>query len=132
MHVRDPDRAVLAIVEGAHHGVLPDDPEATLPEVCYNFWPPKCCELSRNRHRIPIAISSPTGRGYRASRAMIVAQWAAGFCAVATSTHLASIAIAGLRCRRRNAPHGMSSPAPPVTVLRPVCGTEPFVRETLG
>src|SRR5712692_5175715 len=62
---------------------------------------------------------------------MILAQWAAGFCAVVTSIHLASIAIAGLRCRR-NAPRAMPSPTPPVTVLRPVCGTERFATETLG
>jgi ceramide glucosyltransferase len=63
---------------------------------------------------------------------MILAQWAAGFCAVVTSIHLASIAIAGFRCRRHNPSHAMPIPAPPVTLLRPVCGTEPFVRETLG
>src|SRR6266446_186388 len=63
---------------------------------------------------------------------MILAQWAAGFCAVATSIPLASIAIAGHRCRRRNAPPAMPRPAPPVTVLRPVCGIEPFVGETLS
>jgi ceramide glucosyltransferase len=63
---------------------------------------------------------------------MILAQWAAGFCAVVTSIHLASIAIAGFRCRRRNSPSAMPSPAQPVTLLRPVCGTEPFVGETLG
>jgi len=63
---------------------------------------------------------------------MILAQWAAGFCAVATSIHLATIAIAGLRCRCRNSPRAVPSPAPPVTVLRPVCGTEPFVGEALS
>ena len=63
---------------------------------------------------------------------MILAQWAAGFFAVATSIQLASIAIAWFRCRRRAAPSAMPSPAPPVTLLRPVCGTEAFISETLG
>ena len=63
---------------------------------------------------------------------MVFAHWAAGFCAVATSVNLVSIAIAGHRCRRRDSPPATPSPAPPVTLVRPVCGIEPFVRETLG
>ena len=63
---------------------------------------------------------------------MILAHWAAGFCAVATSVQLASTAIAQYRCRRRNAPHPLPNPVPPVTLLRPVCGIERFVTETLG
>jgi len=62
---------------------------------------------------------------------MIVAQWTAGFCAMAISIHLATVAIAWFRCRRRDAPSPISG-APPITLLRPVCGTEPFVAETLG
>ena len=62
---------------------------------------------------------------------MIVAQWTAGFCAMAISIHLATVAIAWFRCRRRDAPSPISG-APPITLLRSVCGTEPFVAETLG
>ncbi len=63
---------------------------------------------------------------------MVLAYWAAGFCAVATSIQLASIGVAWVRCGRRTSPSAMPNPAPPVTLLRPVCGLEPFVRETLG
>jgi len=63
---------------------------------------------------------------------MTLAQWAAGFCALATSIHLASVTIAAFRCRRRNGPYAVSSRAPPVTLIRPVCGIETFVKETLG
>src|SRR5260370_19313748 len=89
-------------------------------------------ELSRNRHQTLVAIPSPIPRAYRASRTMILAEWTAGFCAVLTSIHLASIAIAWFRCRRRDAPCPMPGAAPAVTVLRPVCGTEEFIGETLG
>src|SRR5216684_7716915 len=103
MHVRYPDRAVLAIVEVAHHGVLCGGSCGGLYQKYVTiFCHPDLVttpSLSRNRHETPVAISTPTSRGYRASDAMILAQWAAGFCAVATSIHLASIAITGLRCR---------------------------------
>ena len=61
---------------------------------------------------------------------MIVAQWAAGFWAVATGVQVATVAIAWIRCRHRERPSLPS--APPVTLLRPVCGIEPFAGETLG
>lgn len=54
-----------------------------------------------------------------------------GFCAILTLLHLASVAIAAWRCRRR--PTAVLAPANavPVTLLRPVCGIDPFARETL-
>ncbi|HEV8680126.1 MAG TPA: ceramide glucosyltransferase, partial [Stellaceae bacterium] len=63
---------------------------------------------------------------------MIFALWAAGFCAVAAGLHLATVAIASCRCRRRVPGPATSGPTPAVTVLRPVCGAEPFAGETLG
>ena len=62
---------------------------------------------------------------------MIFAHWALGFCAVATSIHLASIAVALCRCRRRPRDAAPSRP-PGITLLRPVCGLEPFIAETLA
>lgn len=59
------------------------------------------------------------------------------FTALATGVHLASVLIAVRRCgRHRSGPaaaHGQRTPAwPPVTLLRPVCGIEPFSTETLA
>ena len=62
---------------------------------------------------------------------MTLANFAAAFCALATFVHLVTIAIAAWRCRpaHRESPPGE---LPPVSLLRPVCGVEPFAMETLG
>jgi ceramide glucosyltransferase len=55
---------------------------------------------------------------------------AAAFCGVTVFIHLASIMVAGVRCRPVRAiapPAGM----PPMTIVRPVCGLENFLDETL-
>ena len=57
---------------------------------------------------------------------------AVGFCAAATLVHLASVAVASFRCRRRRARPSATSEIPAVTVLRPVCGIENFLTETLA
>jgi ceramide glucosyltransferase len=62
----------------------------------------------------------------------MLADCAAVFCAIAISVHLVSIGIASVRCRRRDVPDPAPRPSPGVTLLRPVCGTEPFSAETLG
>jgi ceramide glucosyltransferase len=62
---------------------------------------------------------------------MILANWAAGFCGVATACHLCGIAIAGARIGRQR-PHRADSHQPPVTLLRPVCGIDNFAQETLA
>jgi ceramide glucosyltransferase len=54
------------------------------------------------------------------------------FCLVAVVLHLVSIALAAGRVYRRRQPLAASSDAPPVSVIRPVCGIEAFSRETLG
>jgi ceramide glucosyltransferase len=62
---------------------------------------------------------------------MTAAIWtAAAFCGVTVFIHLVSIVVAGLRCRPADA---VAAPAgtPPMTIVRPVCGLENFLDETL-
>jgi ceramide glucosyltransferase len=55
---------------------------------------------------------------------------AAGFCLFALAAHLASIAVALIRCRPRpNQPAMPGSPA--VSIIRPLCGIDNFGEETL-
>ncbi len=54
------------------------------------------------------------------------------FAAVCGGFHLASIALAYPRCRRSGATRVRPDLRPPVTIVRPICGLEPFSRETLG
>jgi ceramide glucosyltransferase len=63
---------------------------------------------------------------------MVLAHWAAGFCIFATSLQVLSTAIAAFRCRARSHPLPPAADAPPVTIVRPVCGVDNFARETLG
>jgi ceramide glucosyltransferase len=63
---------------------------------------------------------------------MLLADCAMGFCTLATGVHLGSVAIAARRCRQRPSPAVPADPAPPVTLLRPVCGIEAFSAETLA
>jgi ceramide glucosyltransferase len=56
---------------------------------------------------------------------------AATFCGVAISLHIASILAAAVRCRTRGAHEPPPPGAPPVTLIRPVCGLDNFVEETL-
>jgi len=58
--------------------------------------------------------------------------WAAIYCTVASVTHLVSVGIAIFRCRRRDAASRAAVGSPPVTLLRPICGVEPFCADTLG
>ena len=60
---------------------------------------------------------------------MFLETLASSFCAAATGVHLASVLVAVRRCRRA----GPAKPAlPAVSLLRPVCGAENFLAETLG
>jgi ceramide glucosyltransferase len=63
---------------------------------------------------------------------MAAANWAAGFCILATSLQVISTAIAAIRCRARSEP--LPPPEDPalVTIVRPVCGVDNYARETLG
>ncbi|MGO8917694.1 MAG: ceramide glucosyltransferase [Stellaceae bacterium] len=61
-----------------------------------------------------------------------LAACAVGFCLLAICAHLTSIAIAARRCRRRRWPLACPTDAPPVSLVRPVCGLDNFAEETLG
>jgi ceramide glucosyltransferase len=59
------------------------------------------------------------------------------FCLVFTFVHLASVLIAALRCRRSSPSSGLNpisvgTKGPGVTLIRPVCGIDNFVSETLA
>ncbi len=54
------------------------------------------------------------------------------FCLLALALHFLSIALAARRVRLRRRALPVPADAPPVTVIRPVCGIEAFSRETLG
>jgi len=56
---------------------------------------------------------------------------AAAFCGVTSFLHLASVIVAIVRCRPAP-PHAPSPDAPPVTIVRPVCGVDNFVEDTLA
>jgi len=54
------------------------------------------------------------------------------FCLFALALHFLSIGLAARRVRMRHRAMPVPADAPPVTVIRPVCGIEAFSRETLG
>jgi ceramide glucosyltransferase len=54
------------------------------------------------------------------------------FCLFAVALHFLSISLAARRVRMRRRAMPAPADAPPVTVIRPVCGIEAFSRETLG
>jgi ceramide glucosyltransferase len=56
----------------------------------------------------------------------------AGFCIFALALHFLSIALAARRVRMRRRAMPVPGEAPPVTIIRPVCGIESFSRETLS
>jgi ceramide glucosyltransferase len=64
--------------------------------------------------------------------AMGLTSLAGGFCIFATSLQLLSIAIVAVRCRRRTRHLPPPDNAPPVTLVRPICGIDNCARETLG
>src|SRR5258705_440595 len=63
---------------------------------------------------------------------MSLASWAAGFCIIMTTVQLVSVAIVAITCRRRTRHLSPPADAPPVTLLRPVCGVDNCADETLG
>jgi ceramide glucosyltransferase len=63
---------------------------------------------------------------------MTIAIWAAAvFCGLATIIQIATVTIAIIRCRARSMPLAPPADAPPVTIIRPVCGIDNFVETTL-
>ncbi|WP_131116262.1 ceramide glucosyltransferase [Lichenihabitans psoromatis] len=63
---------------------------------------------------------------------MTVAQCAAGFCFIMTTVQVVSTTIARYRCPERKTPLAAPADAPPVSIVRPVCGLENYAEETLG
>src|ERR1700730_14667252 len=82
--------------------------------------------------------SSTVGRGSLAKRSsnhgrqpMLLTNLTAGFCVITTGAHLATVAVAGWRCGRSK--RAIRPPAvPAISLLRPVCGDENLLAETLG
>jgi ceramide glucosyltransferase len=62
---------------------------------------------------------------------MTIALCAAGYSIAATSAHLLSIALAARKCRRPGPPRAPAEDAPPVSIVQPLCGLEPFTDRTL-
>src|SRR5438552_12284825 len=63
---------------------------------------------------------------------MTIAIWAAeAFCILTTTVHLTSTTIAVLRCRPIAAGSPARHGAPGVSLVRPVCGIDNFIEETL-
>lgn len=56
---------------------------------------------------------------------------AAGFCALATLVHLLTTLLAVWRCRVPRRPLPAPADAPPISLVRPVCGIETFSEATL-
>lgn len=56
----------------------------------------------------------------------------AAFAAAATAIHIVTTAIAVWRCRPSDEPIAARADMPPVSIVRPVCGVEPFDAATLG
>ncbi|HEX4195414.1 MAG TPA: ceramide glucosyltransferase [Stellaceae bacterium] len=54
------------------------------------------------------------------------------FCLFALALHVLSIGLAARRVRMRRRAMPVPNDAPPVTIIRPVCGIESFSRETLS
>lgn len=64
---------------------------------------------------------------------MTIALWAASaFCGFALVFHFGSIGLAIIRCRSPRCDVPAPDPAPPITVIRPVCGLDNFVEATLA
>jgi ceramide glucosyltransferase len=63
---------------------------------------------------------------------MTIALWAAAACGgIAFITHFGSIAMALVRCRKPRGHRRPPADAPPVTIIRPVCGVDEFSETTL-
>jgi ceramide glucosyltransferase len=63
---------------------------------------------------------------------MMLTNLAAGFCAVTTTIHFVTAAVAAFRCRRHAAHSVSTDTVPAVSVLRPICGAENFLAEAVA
>src|SRR5271167_3844105 len=62
---------------------------------------------------------------------MTISALAAGICVSAGGVHALSVGLALYRCAQRGGPMPAPADAPPVSIVQPLCGVEPFTRETL-
>ncbi|NVO15637.1 MAG: glycosyltransferase [Rhodoplanes sp.] len=53
------------------------------------------------------------------------------FCGLTVLVHVVSVVVAAFRCRARTGHMAPRRDTPPVTIVRPVCGIENFIAETL-
>ena len=63
---------------------------------------------------------------------MTVAECAGAYCAAAVSIETLSTAIAAFRCRKRGGFLAPPKDAPPVSIVRPLRGLDPYLKETLA
>lgn len=63
---------------------------------------------------------------------MSAAGWALCFCLAALALNLGSILFAMLRCRAAAGRQPPGSAAPPISIIRPLCGLDNFLEETLA
>jgi ceramide glucosyltransferase len=63
---------------------------------------------------------------------MTVAECAGAYCAAALSIQTLSTAIAAFRCRKRTGFVAPLKDAPPVSIVRPLRGIDPYLKETLA
>ncbi len=62
---------------------------------------------------------------------MTLAQCAAGFSILMTGVQVVTTSVVALRCRARTEPLAPPPDAPPISLIRPVCGIDNFAEETL-
>jgi len=62
---------------------------------------------------------------------MLLANLGVGFCVIATGADLATVAVAARRAAAPKRAIRLAA-APAISLLRPVCGDENFLAETLG
>lgn len=62
---------------------------------------------------------------------MTSTEFAAAYCIATTSIQLISSLLAMPRCAKRTRPLAAAPGAPPVSIVRPLCGVDPFAQETL-
>jgi ceramide glucosyltransferase len=63
---------------------------------------------------------------------MTISALAAGVAGGGLALHVFSAAIAAVRCRRGGGPLAAPADAPSVAIVQPLCGVEPFSKETLA
>jgi ceramide glucosyltransferase len=63
---------------------------------------------------------------------MTATQFAGAYCLATTGIEILSALIAMPRCAKRTQPLPAAPGAPPVTIVRPLCGIDPFGEETLA